>query len=512
MSAALRSETYSVGSSPGPQFRDGRFAPWVILGLGALAAILLLQLQSGVPDAVRFRAAVLWMMYLLPAAFYFAQAPEVRAPVPTLAILGAAHGLYYALPPIAGVVNAAYTPYAAGLVAWINPKTDLDPALDVAISGWTMLLIGYVVASVLIPMPRAKRRPLRAASLFSALWLLAAAGTAMEAMSAIETFPLAFSGTLGFVKLAGRYALTILVALRTRGRLPAQHGKYLWGAIIVQLVLLATSGSMANPMIFGLTLSFGFWIAGGRFRPRLVAGVLGAALVGITLKGVAGEYRQRTWWVQEQLSPVEEAVVMRELLDKQIETSGIGGAIVLGAEASMRRSATLDLLADVVRRTPHDVPYWGGETYRSLIGAFVPRFLWPSKPTKDVGNRFGHRYGYLASYDRWTSVNMPYLLEFYANFGFNGVLAGMFVTAFIIRLLDVLVNRPGSGILRATAGLIIVHPIFAIESDFSLLFGGLLLNGVALWIIVRWLERRSAIQPQGVEAGLRAKLNAASTP
>lgn len=467
-----------------------RSAPWTVLGLGVLVAVLLLQVQSDVPFGVRVEAGGLWLLYLLPAAAYAGRRRESRPPLPTLAILGFAHATFYALPPLTGIVNAAYLPVPWNTMPWVDPAWDIPAALDLTLWGWLALLGGYGVSSVFLHDRAAESPALDVRKLIGPLWLVAAFGPTVEALGAVAHLPVVLAGTLGFGKVAGRYALTVLLALRTRGDLPRSQGKFLAAAILIEMVLLATTGSMANPMMFGLTLSFGFWIAGGRVRPRFVAAVAASILIAVILKGVADDYRRRAWWVSEQLTQVERTVVMSELLQDQMASEGLGGSIVTGAQASMRRSATLDLLADVMRRTPREVPYWGGQTYYTLLGSFIPRFLWPNKPTKTLGNQFGHRYGYIGTNDRWTEVNMPYLLEFFANFGFMGVIFGMLITGSIVRILDVVLNRPRSSILRATAALVIIQPIFLIESDFSLVFGGLILNGVAMLLLVRELEKR----------------------
>jgi hypothetical protein len=140
----------------------------------------------------------------------------------------------------------------------------------------------------------------------------------------------------------------------------------------------------------------------------------------------------------------------------------------------------MDLFADVVKRTPSEIPYWEGYTYQSLVGAAIPRVLWPGKPTKEIGQAFGHRYGYLRWSNLVTSINLPFLVEFYANFGLAGVLIGMVVVGGIYRTLDELVNHPDQDLLTSLIGVIILVPLIMLESDFSLTFGGLILNGLAL--------------------------------
>jgi hypothetical protein len=168
---------------------------------------------------------------------------------------------------------------------------------------------------------------------------------------------------------------------------------------------------------------------------------------------------------------------------KKVDAVGLGPTLVHGAKTTFERSADMDLLADVVKRTPSEIPYWDGYTYRSLIGVAVPRLLWPDKPTKEIGQAFGHRYGYLNWNNLATSINLPFLIEFYLNFGFIGVLAGMAIVGATYRSLDELVNHPAQDLLTSLFGVIVLVPLLMLESDFSLTFGGLLLNGLALYIV-----------------------------
>ena len=51
----------------------------------------------------------------------------------------------------------------------------------------------------------------------------------------------------------------------------------------------------------------------------------------------------------------------------------------------------------------------------------------------------------------------------------------------LYRLLDNDLNRPGQPLQVTICGLVLLVPLLNIESDFSLVFGGLFMNGVALW-------------------------------
>jgi hypothetical protein len=228
-------------------------------------------------------------------------------------------------------------------------------------------------------------------------------------------------------------------------------------------------------------------------------GAMFAAALFVSLRGVAWDYRRQVWFGATEVSVAQRPRVYLGLLAVRVQNDGVFGAVTHGLEVVTSRSANLDLFADVIRRTPDEVPYWNGSTYVSLVGAFVPRVLWPTKPTKALGQEFGHRYGYLHREDVSTSINLPYLVEFYANFGRAGVVLGMLVVGMILSVLERFVNRPGQSFLVSAAGIVLLLPLLNIESDFSLVFGGLFLTGAALYLTVRWLSSSSA-SIRGVQA------------
>ena len=82
------------------------------------------------------------------------------------------------------------------------------------------------------------------------------------------------------------------------------------------------------------------------------------------------------------------------------------------------------------------------------------------------------------------------------DFGMAGVALGMFVVGMIYRLVEHAVNRPGQADIYSLAGIVLMIPLTNIESDFSLGFGGLILNGLALWLVLRFIgqpaSRRSS--------------------
>lgn len=103
-----------------------------------------------------------------------------------------------------------------------------------------------------------------------------------------------------------------------------------------------------------------------------------------------------------------------------------------------------DSLEQVLSWTPKKVPFWGGETYQHIPFMFIPRFLWPDKPSRHIWNKFGREYGYLSSDDYGTSVGVSYLAEAYMNFGKQW----MYCLAFLFGIFAIIVEHISYKILK----------------------------------------------------------------
>lgn len=153
--------------------------------------------------------------------------------------------------------------------------------------------------------------------------------------------------------------------------------------------------------------------------------------------------------------------------------------------------------AYIFEKTPGEVPYWKGATYKPLLTSFMPRALWPGKPEERLGQEFGHRYGVLQPADTITSENVPWITEFYGNFGIAGVLLGMSLVGLLLAALEKLFNSQQMTSLEVVTGATILFPLFYQESNFSLMTGSILPLTVSLLIffhgglrLFAWFERR----------------------
>jgi hypothetical protein len=451
--------------------------------------LLFLYAGAELAQADRTRGALLWIACVVPTAIYVMRRRTRREPFPFFPLVGIVFGIYFAIPALTGTVNLAYLPNQV-TINYLDPAHDFARATELALWGWIMLLFGYWTLSFFVRPLRVRERPWPARALVPWLMRIMIAGMFGEMLQTSFRLPGWFGGAMGFFAVASRFALATLVVMRVKNQLAPIERTIVLIAIPIELLLLLGAGSIAKVFLFVLLLLLANWLGGGRVRAMWLAGGLVAALTLVTVKGILGNYRRQAWFAGVALNVPDRMLLMGGLVGDQIRAQGVAGAIETGWMAAISRSADLDVLADVVQRTPRDVPYWGGKTYYSLVGFAVPRILWPSKPTKTLGQDFGHRYSYLGSWDQSTSMNFPYIVEFYANFGPIGVFAGMFLTGMIFRLLDLTLNRRGQSVVRSIASMSMLIPLLNVESDFSLVFGGVFLNGVAFIVVLRFLRAR----------------------
>ena len=454
----------------------------VTVGIAAVP-IVGLGVPSEVPFEARVLASILWALCLLPTWLYLRLPERRRPPVPFLPLIGAVYLFYYPLHVVLGESSVNY-------LFRLDPAFDYDRAVQFALAGWVALLIGYYGgAPMRLNTPFRSVRPTDLGTLTSWGKLLMWGGLVIDAARQVVPIPVVLRGLLHFTSMFSLLGIALLTILAVQHRLTRRERLALYVAIGLTALLRAGSGLVSNVVIMAITIFLAVWAGGGRLGVRwiVIAALSFAAMIG--MRSVAMEYRSRSWFAETQLSLVGRAALMGQLMVSKVQNEGVVATVEDGWQIVAGRSANLDLLADVVRQTGNTVPFWGGETYLSLVGFAVPRFIWPSKPTKTLGQDFGHRYGYLDSWDTWTSINLPFLVEFYANFGEIGVLIGMVIVGLLYRLLDNDLNRPGQPLQVTICSLVLLVPLLNIESDFSLVFGGLFMNGVALWGLLMALSQ-----------------------
>ncbi|MEM7774290.1 MAG: hypothetical protein AAF732_01675 [Pseudomonadota bacterium] len=93
------------------------------------------------------------------------------------------------------------------------------------------------------------------------------------------------------------------------------------------------------------------------------------------------------------------------------------------------------LVGAAVRVTPQYVPFQEGQTLLNALIAFIPRAVWPEKPTVGGSGNYVSMHT-LIEFADGTSVGMGQVLEFYINFGVPAVLIGFVMLGYLLVRLD----------------------------------------------------------------------------
>jgi hypothetical protein len=100
--------------------------------------------------------------------------------------------------------------------------------------------------------------------------------------------------------------------------------------------------------------------------------------------------------------------------------AGFGGS-AYQTQAFWERSSLKQSVELIVRRTGEDKPYQHGATLTPIVAAFIPKILWPDKPSIAVGQVFNKEFQ-VAEAD--TYISPSHVGELYWNFGWPGVIVG----------------------------------------------------------------------------------------
>lgn len=432
---------------------DGYFIPW--LGAAVVVAGLL-------PALIRDRKR------------------RIGAPVkaiPFVPLIGVIFAVYYGLPVL---LADRVTGLQLEAEVWA-----IRDALALALVGWLALLLGYRLFGTRLRRVAPLRLdwdPRRASRLATALVPL---GFLASVAHRLVDLPGAVAQPVRLAASLLPVGIGIVILQARRGQLPRRVGWFAWLVLAPGYLAIELSGGLLGAVVMGgLLLCMLIWGTGGRIP--LVAFAVGAVAV-VTLRAGAHEYRQ-VMNNQEHLlasNPVERAGQLLAISAGTLHDESLADRL----DKISDRFSQVVAFAYVLERTPEAVPHWGGETYLSLPSAFIPRFLWPDKPVKDVGQRFGHRYGILDPGDRTTSINLPQLVEFYVNFGLLGVLAGMFTLGAGYRVLDQLINGVGGSDANVILAAVVFSGMANIETDLSMIFGLVLQTTAVLYVVLRLARR-----------------------
>jgi len=416
-------------------------------------------------DVTLLQVVAAFILCWIPWAAYQEWSRAAREKIPLFALIGGMYWLAYAVP-----------------LFWIKPQIKLitgwhqlssnaiTQSLYLAILGVSSLGVGMRVAGRWRFMesfrPDIHRSParwnyLRFALLATALLRIAVpidllGGGGRQFLAIIET-------------IVPSVAFVVLLRYYLRGT-AVPFDKVLLGGYAALALVAGISSGWLGSFVGVAIMATGVYVYEKRKLP-LIAIMVGIPLV-LFLQPGKERFRQQYWragasdsyverfnfWMDSSWTVWEEA-----LTNANQEQSRILASQTLG------RLSLLQQTANVMETTPQHVPYQYGRLYSYMLVTFVPRFVWPDKPSVNDANQW-YQLAYRMSVSRdlkGVSIAVGYLPESYISFGWFGPPLVLFCTGMCLGLFDKIFLSPLSGLLLNSIGVSLLPGLLLVDAQLA---------------------------------------------
>jgi hypothetical protein len=162
------------------------------------------------------------------------------------------------------------------------------------------------------------------------------------------------------------------------------------------------------------------------------------------------------------------------------------------------RLSLLNSTANIIQQTPSTVKYQNGATYASIVTAWIPRAVWPDKPSQTEASRFYQTAYQVTAPNALNNVSLSAGVapEAYINFGWPGVIVIMFLIGVLLGTVQrTLCASATTGFVNAL-GAVAVMQLMLIEWQMGFYIATLVENTFFI-LLVLWpvLDRSSAVKP-----------------
>lgn len=243
-----------------------------------------------------------------------------------------------------------------------------------------------------------------------------------------------------------------------------------------------SSQAVLQPVLILLTCK---WVT---IRKGPTRSILFLAVAFFMLQPVKNLYRAQVWYGGHTFTAFEKATLYVELIGtywSKVLTSPDAVTEQVKSSASERLSLLLST-AHYVELTPSQVDYKNGSTLAYMLYGWVPRFLWPGKPTAQVANKvMPVEYGLQTEQGAKTAMfGVGSVAEAYANFGMVGVIPLFFIIGMLYQM-PVLLLGSARSVTEYAVVIAAVMNVMWIGSTISHAFGGVLQQVLTQAILLR---------------------------
>jgi hypothetical protein len=194
------------------------------------------------------------------------------------------------------------------------------------------------------------------------------------------------------------------------GRLP-----YLVAMFLVPIIKSVRYGMFGELLFWGIFLIMILLVKTPIKLYTKIAVVLFGTLVVLFIQSIKYEYRLRTWYDESTTEIDARAKVFKELVKHRADNPDllVSKEVVMGILDRTNQGA---LTSMAVRYTPEYEPFAKGETiFLATLASFVPRFIWPDKPTVTGQENMRRFTGFVPN--QITAMDIGQLGDAYVNFG-----------------------------------------------------------------------------------------------
>jgi hypothetical protein len=446
-----------------------RFNPIVDVG-GPLLITAFLAYTSSY-DVTAEQGVSAFLLCWMPWAAYCEWLRSDRGKIPLFALLAAMFWLAYAVPLFWAkhVVTGFFG-------SQVLTESAITESLYLAILGVVCLWLGMRVAANLHWTPKVRMDVSSSPNRWNYLRAIFVFGTLVKVFVPITIFGEgARQMVSNFENTVPVVGSAIFVRYYLRGRILKFDKLLIFGYGLVALVVGISSGWLGSVVSLGLVCVVVYIYERRKFPVMAALIVLPVILFFQPAKSV---FRERYWKGESSDTTTERVSFWLEsswqLWNKAL-TNQDNEQIKELSNATLSRLSLLQQTAHMMELTPNRVPYQYGSLYSYIAVTFVPRILWPDKPSvNDANHWYQVSYGLTAPQQLSTvSIAVGTVAESYINFGWFGPILIIFPLGIFLGSFERMFLHADSGLLLSCLGAVLVPQLLAIESQMAEYIAGL---------------------------------------
>jgi hypothetical protein len=471
------------------QFQSLREWPMLPDVVVPLLVTVLLSFSSSY-DVTLAQIGAAFLLCWLPWASYRKWCRGERKGIPLFALLGGMYWLAYVLPLF-------WVRHEIGLVSGRKTLSEqaITSSLYLAVTGIVALGAGIELATRLRWVPAVRVDIAGTPEQWYYLRVIFIVGTLVKVLVPITEWGEGGRQFISnFENMVPAVVFAIFLRYYLRDKISDLDKFLMLVYVFVALVVGISSGWLGSFVGFGITSMIVYSYE--RRKLPIIAGLIVLPIILFFQPGKEA-FRTRYWrggsadgytervafWVESSWNVWTEALT---------DPTGERGQKL--TEDTLHRLSLLQQTANVMELTPGRVPYQHGRLYSYIGVTFIPRVLWPTKPSVNGANRW-YQVSYGLTYSNQissVSIAVGTLAESYINFGWFGPLLIIFPLGIFLGLMQRICLRADSGLLFSSVGAVLVPQLLAVESQMAEYVAGLAQQiFVVLVVLVPVLKSRS---------------------